>query len=209
MSIHWRQKLVTEFSVCVDFLEGLERDHVGHGVRHRPPSEENYHQIRCVRELCFFPSEEQVGSLDYASRSHSPPLSQIILALLQSGDAYLVDLRKKYRGRVELEEVQDDSDEESGASPRYVFPLLPVSLYRHSTCARSAMTVAQFDPTGRHIFVGTSTGSILVFNTRTKTVGCSFILPLWMTELVEQMVARHKIPGAGIMKGFDFAKSGR
>ena len=33
------------------------------------------------------------------------------------------------------------------------------------------MTVAQFDPTGRHIFVGTSTGSILVFNTRTKTVG--------------------------------------
>jgi hypothetical protein len=32
------------------------------------------------------------------------------------------------------------------------------------------MTVAQFDPTGRHIFVGTSTGSILVFNTRTKTV---------------------------------------
>ena len=32
------------------------------------------------------------------------------------------------------------------------------------------MTVAQFDPTGRYIFVGTSTGSILVFNTRTKTV---------------------------------------
>ena len=39
------------------------------------------------------------------------------------------------------------------------------------------MTVAQFDPTGRHIFVGTSTGSILVFNTRTKTVSCTFVLP--------------------------------
>ncbi|TFY80416.1 hypothetical protein EWM64_g3606 [Hericium alpestre] len=54
------------------------------------------------------------------------------------------------------------------------------------------MTTARFDPSGKHIFVGTSAGSILVFNTRTKT-----------------MVARHKISGAGIMKGFDFAKSGR
>ncbi len=35
------------------------------------------------------------------------------------------------------------------------------------------MTVAEFDPTGRHIFVGTSTGTILVFNTRTKTVSCA------------------------------------
>ena len=32
------------------------------------------------------------------------------------------------------------------------------------------MTVAQFDPTGRLVFVGTSAGNILVFNTRTKTV---------------------------------------
>ena len=209
MSIHHLQKLVTEFSVCVDLLEGLERDYVGHGVRHRPPSEENYHQIRRVRELCFFPSEEQVGSLDYPSCLYSPPFSQIILALLQSGDAYLVDLRKKYRGRVELEEVQDDSDEESGASSRYVPIFPPVLLCRCSACNRSAMTVAQFDPTGRHIFVGTSTGSILVFNTRTKTVSCAFVFPLRITKLVEQMVARHKIPGAGIMKGFDFAKSGR
>jgi hypothetical protein len=52
------------------------------------------------------------------SYPHSLPRSQIILTLLQSGDAYLVDLRKKHRGRVELEEVQDDSDDESGASPR-------------------------------------------------------------------------------------------
>jgi hypothetical protein len=52
--------------------------------------------------------------------------------------------------------------------------------HTHSACDRSAMMVAQFDPTGRHIFVGTSTGSILVFNTRTKTVSCAFILALWM-----------------------------
>ena len=32
------------------------------------------------------------------------------------------------------------------------------------------MTVARFDPLGKHIFVGTSSGSLLVFNTRTKTV---------------------------------------
>lgn len=180
MSIYRLQKLVTEFSVYVDFLEGLERDHVGHGFRHRPPSEENYHQIRCVGELCVIPPEEQVGSLVYASCSHSPLFSQIILALLQSGDAYLVDLRKKYRGRVELEEVQDDSDEESGASSRCALPLLPFSSCIYSACDRSAMTVAQFDPTGRHIFVGTSTGSILVFNSRTKTVSCVFVLSLRM-----------------------------
>jgi hypothetical protein len=209
VSIYRLPKLVTKFSVCVNFLEGLERDYVGHGLRHRPPSEENHHQVRCLCELCFVPSEKQVRSSDNTSCSHSPPFSQIILALLQSGDAYLVDLRKKYRGRVELEEVQDDSDEESGASSRYAFPLLPFSSCKYSAYDRSAMTVAQFDPTGRHIFVGTSTGSILVFNTRTKTVSPALVLPLWMTKLVEQMVARHKIPGAGVMKGLDFAKSGR
>ncbi len=127
MSIYHLLKLVTELSVCVNFLEGLECDYVGHGLRHRPPSEENDHQIRCVGELCFFPPEEQVGSLVYASYSNPPPFSQIILALLQSGDAYLVDLRKKYRGRVELEEAQDDNDEESGASSRYALLSLPFS----------------------------------------------------------------------------------
>ena len=34
MSIYRLRKLVTEFSVYVDFLEGLERDYVGHGLRH-------------------------------------------------------------------------------------------------------------------------------------------------------------------------------
>jgi hypothetical protein len=175
------KKLVAEFAVCVDVLKGLERDCVGHGFRHRPPSEENYHPIRCLCELCFFPSEEQVGTSSYVSPSPSHPLSQITLALLQSGDAYLVDLRKKHRGRVELEEVQDDSDDDSSASPRCALLLLSVLLCRCSACHRSAMTAAQFDPTGRHIFVGTSTGSILVFNTRTKTVSCAFVCLLRLT----------------------------
>lgn len=32
------------------------------------------------------------------------------------------------------------------------------------------MTVARFDPSGKHIFVGTSSGSVVAFNTRTKLV---------------------------------------
>lgn len=51
--------------------------------------------------------------------------SQIILALLSTGEAYLVDLRKQHRGRVELFEVQDESDEEAQMSaPRLVSILL-------------------------------------------------------------------------------------
>src|SRR5260221_7453598 len=93
--------------------------------------------------------------LYYVSLPPSPLFSQIILALLQSGDAYLVDLREKRRGRVELEEVQYESDDEANASPRCVLPFLPLPLCRQITWHRSAMTVAQFDPTGRYIFVGT------------------------------------------------------
>lgn len=107
------------------------------------------------------------------SASFHPRNSNIVLALMSSGEAYLTDLRNEHRSRVELCEVLDDGDEE------------PNKL-------RSAMTVARFDPSGKHIFIGTAAGSILVFNTRTKI-----------------MVARHKISGAGGMKGFDFAKSGR
>ncbi|KAA1466074.1 WD40 repeat-like protein [Dentipellis sp. KUC8613] len=110
-----------------------------------------------------------------SSASFHPRNSRIILALLTTGDAYLVDLRKNHRGRVELVEVQNDNENEAQTSS-----------------PRSAMTVARFDPSGKHVFIGTSVGSILVFNTRTKI-----------------MVARHKISGAGVMRGLEFARSGR
>lgn len=42
--------------------------------------------------------------------------SKIILVLLSSGEAYIVDLRREYRGRYELCEVQDESDDESQMS---------------------------------------------------------------------------------------------
>lgn len=38
--------------------------------------------------------------------------SRIMLALLSTGEAYLVDLRKENRGQVELCEVQDESEDE-------------------------------------------------------------------------------------------------
>ncbi|TFY61031.1 hypothetical protein EVJ58_g4767 [Rhodofomes roseus] len=109
------------------------------------------------------------------SASFHPRNSQIVVVLLSPGDAYLVDLRKQYRSRVELCEIQEESEDEGQGSR-----------------ARSTMTVVRFDPTGRYIFAGTSAGSNIVFNTRTKT-----------------MIARHKISGAGIIRGLDFAKGGR
>jgi hypothetical protein len=39
----------------------------------------------------------------------------------------------------------------------------------HRTC-RPIMTSARFDPTGRHVFAGTSAGTVYVFNVRTKGV---------------------------------------
>ncbi|KAJ7367904.1 WD40-repeat-containing domain protein [Mycena albidolilacea] len=111
------------------------------------------------------------------SASFHPRNSRIILALMTTGEAYLVDQRKAHRARVELCEVQEESDDEGAAT---------------STRVRSAITVARFDPSGKHIFLGTNGGYILVFNTHTKT-----------------MVARHKITGAGAIKGLEFTKTGR
>ncbi|KAJ7067830.1 WD40-repeat-containing domain protein [Mycena amicta] len=113
-----------------------------------------------------------------ASASFHPRNSRIILALLTTGEAFLVDQRKTHRSRVELCEIlMDESEDEAGGS---------------SARVRSAITIARFDPSGKHVFMGTSNGQILVFNTRTKT-----------------MVARYKITGAGAIKGLEFTKSGR
>jgi COMPASS component SWD1 len=47
--------------------------------------------------------------------------SHIILALLSTGEAYIVDQRREHKGRVELCEVQEESDDESQMSkPRRV-----------------------------------------------------------------------------------------
>ena len=48
--------------------------------------------------------------------SHSDFLSQIVLVLLSPGDAYLVDQRKQHRSRIELCEVQEESEDEGQGS---------------------------------------------------------------------------------------------
>ncbi|KAH0839567.1 WD40-repeat-containing domain protein [Lanmaoa asiatica] len=98
-----------------------------------------------------------------------PRNSRIILALLSTGEAYIVDSRSTHRGRFELCD-EDEGDER----------------------VRPIMTSARFDPTGRHVFVGTSAGTVYVFNVRTKG-----------------LIARHRISGAGVIKGLEFAKGGR
>lgn len=68
------------------------------------------------RNRYIFFSTSHLTQIDHA-------VSQIILALLGTGEAYLVDLRKENRGQVELCEVQDESEDEGEAQvnrSRYV-----------------------------------------------------------------------------------------
>jgi COMPASS component SWD1 len=62
-------------------------------------------------------------------RVHDRSCSNIILALLSTGEAYVTDLRKEHRSRVELCEVQvqEDSDDE-GQSSRSRYPFAPFTV---------------------------------------------------------------------------------
>lgn len=44
------------------------------------------------------------------------------------------------------------------------------------------MTVARFDSSGKYIFIGTASGKVLVFNTRTKTVRFMSIVQGFLCE---------------------------
>ena len=41
------------------------------------------------------------------------------------------------------------------------------------------MTVALFDPSGKFIFIGTASGKVLVFNTRTKMVRLTLFIVIF------------------------------
>lgn len=100
-------------------------------------------------------------------------ISKILLILLSTGEAFIVDLRKGHAGRFEL------YDQHEGDDQRCVLTLVrgrPIDVANHDSPA--AFTVVRFDPTGRYVFVGTSNGSILVFHSRTKTVGSAYLLAL-------------------------------
>jgi COMPASS component SWD1 len=89
------------------------------------------------------------------------------------------DMRKEYKSRVELleiliEEGNVDEDDENNGNARVRYDsrcsLKPLSYLVHF---RFPMTVARFDPSGKFIFIGTASGKVLVFNTRTKIVWLS------------------------------------
>ncbi|EKM75695.1 hypothetical protein AGABI1DRAFT_122989 [Agaricus bisporus var. burnettii JB137-S8] len=130
------------------------------------------------------------------SAAFHPRNSKIILALLSTGELFIMDMRKEYRGRIELDDnllllnnnhTHVEEKEEGEEESTLVTPL-PVQ----RDIKRSPITVARFDISGRYVFAGTANGMVLVFNTRTKS-----------------MVGRHKIVGAGVMKSLDFTKNGR
>ena len=83
-------------------------------------------------------------------------LSQIIATLTQGGDAYMIDLRSKYRSRVELEEPYEEED-----TPH----------------ASGLFSTIRFNPSGTLLFCGTTAGMILVFNSRTKSVRLYVLAP--------------------------------
>ncbi|KAF9521669.1 WD40-repeat-containing domain protein [Crepidotus variabilis] len=118
-----------------------------------------------------------------------PKNSRILAVVLSTGEAYVCDLRKNHRSRVEL--IETLLDEHAG-NANGEGPTEDGGEDEETQVIRSPMKIARFDPSGRNIFAGTASGNILVFNVRTKI-----------------MVARHRIAGAGSIKGLDFAKSGR
>lgn len=77
---------------------------------------------------------------------------------------------------------------------------------------RTVFSAARFDPSGKHVFLGTTLGFVLVFNSRTKTV--RYIHMAWSVtdkaHTLAQMVARHKIlGGTSAIRGFEFTANGR
>ena len=138
---------------------------------------------------------------------------RILLVLLQTGEVYLVDLRKEHRGRFELVDPEDSVNEAQGNKGRWVESrdyisrhTEPIYLFLFSTF----ITTARFEPSGKHIFIGTTQGTILVFNTRTQAVRL-YNVPdeLIFIDPIKKLVGRHRISGAGVIKGLGFAKSGR
>ena len=70
-----------------------------------------------VLSACFHPRNRYATSTRLFNHTNLLN-SNIILALMATGEAYLVDSRKEHRGRVELCDVQEDSDDE-GQSPKH------------------------------------------------------------------------------------------
>lgn len=70
-----------------------------------------------VVSASFHPRNRSVHHIFYNNIAHILTYfrSKIVLILLGSGEAYIVDLRKEHRGRYELCEVLDESEDEAQA----------------------------------------------------------------------------------------------
>lgn len=116
--------------------------------------------------------------------------SQILLVLLATGEAFVCDMRKEHKSRVELleiltDEAHVDEDDENNGNTRVRYDShcsLKTSSYLFYL--RSPMTVARFDPCGKYIFIGTASGNVLVFNTRTKIVKACFLSLFYYLNLI-------------------------
>lgn len=79
-----------------------------------PPS--RYTTVRFdapVLSASFHPRNMYVNSVQPPIQKSKRTHRRILLVLLTTGEAYLVDLRKEHRGRFELVDMVDDSDDET------------------------------------------------------------------------------------------------
>ncbi|KAF9520982.1 hypothetical protein BS47DRAFT_1310964 [Hydnum rufescens UP504] len=108
-----------------------------------------------------------------------PRNSKISVVVLASGQCIVLDMRWNRTERSELmySEANETSSWDGDDGPS-----------RPST----SMTVARFSPDGTRIFVGTSTGDLLVFDLRTK-----------------QILHREKVANNAIIRHLEFDRSGR
>lgn len=103
--------------------------------------------------------------------------SKIILAILATGEAFVVDRRP---GQVVKADLRLPVAE--GVSHRSVVVTLPPQ-YTHQT-HRVNVQSAAFSPNGSLIYLGSSDGAIVIFNCRTKTVSHRQYIPdLFQTSL--------------------------
>jgi COMPASS component SWD1 len=111
--------------------------------------------------------------------------SQILLVLLATGEAFVCDMRKEYKSRVELLEIlmdegHVDEDDENNGNVRVRYDsCCSLKTLSYLVYVRFPVTVARFDPSGKFIFIGTASGKVLVFNTRTKMVRLSLFIFLF------------------------------
>ncbi|KAG8994754.1 chromatin binding protein [Tulasnella sp. JGI-2019a] len=92
--------------------------------------------------------------------SFHPRNSKIILVILGTHQCVVVDLRKRREERIELSDSANTNGISNGNS-----------IDAHNSAGgspKSTITIARFSPDGKTIWAGTTNGTLLVYNTRTK-----------------------------------------